>query len=186
MEPSGRNRWQPVANSAPSSASSHREICAEAGGFTGLAASSRCARPAAGTSDTCSPRARARPHRRQELGPPAGQGDPRGPRRDRSGPAPLRSLHRPTARRQCRQYVVRGHNRRRVRQLLRLTPEITSTDCKGFDLAGVWSLYGAPWLQPVANGGKCRGARNRENTRKALPWIATGCARSSMVRVHPL
>jgi hypothetical protein len=175
MEPSGRNRWQPVANSAPSSASSHREICAEAGGFTGLAASSRCARPAAGTSDTCSPRARARPHRRQELGPPAGQGDPRGPRRDRSGPAPLRSLHRPTARRQCRQYVVRGHNRRRVRQLLRLTPEITSTDCKGFDLAGVWSLYGArgcnQW-QTAANAAAPEIAKTREKRCHGLPPVA--------------
>jgi hypothetical protein len=29
----------------------------------------------------------------------------------------------------------------------------------------LWS----PWLQPVATGGKCRGARNRENKQKPLP-----------------
>jgi hypothetical protein len=58
--------------------------------------------------------------------------------------------------------------------------------------SGVWSLYGAPWLQPVANGGKCPGRRNRKNRRKGLPWIATGCVRRSMVSrasavgCHPL
>jgi hypothetical protein len=45
-----------------------------------------------------------------------------------------------------------------------------------------WSLYGAPWSQPVANGGKCSHARNRENKRKPSRWIATGCVRRSMVR----
>ena len=48
-----------LAHSAASSASSYRETCAEAGGFTGLAASSRCARPAAGASVTRSPRMNA-------------------------------------------------------------------------------------------------------------------------------
>jgi hypothetical protein len=36
----------------------------------------------------------------------------------------------------------------------------------------VWSLYGAQWLQPLANGGKCPGARNREiseNRCRGLP-----------------
>ena len=46
----------------------------------------------------------------------------------------------------------------------------------------VWSLYGAPWSQPVATAGKCRCGRNRKNKRKPLPWIATGCVRRSMVR----
>jgi hypothetical protein len=69
-------------------------------------------------------RTRARRHRRQELGPPTGQGDPRGPQRDRAGTAPLR----PTARRQRRQCIVRGHNRRRDRQLLRLTRDLRPDD----------------------------------------------------------
>src|SRR5688572_1008590 len=49
-----------------------------------------------------------------------------------------------------------------------------------------WSLYGAPWLQPVATGGKWRGREDRSNRRKPLPWVATGCLSRSMVRVHPL
>ena len=31
------------------------------------------------------------------------------------------------------------------------------------------SIYGAERSQPVATGGKCRGARNRENKQKPLP-----------------
>jgi hypothetical protein len=55
-----------------------------------------------------------------------------------------------------------------------------------------WSLYGAPWLQPVAIAGKSTGPRNRENKRNPLPPAATGCLRSSMVSrasavgCHPL
>jgi hypothetical protein len=37
-------------------------------------------------------------------------------------------------------------------------------------------------MQPVAISGKWNGPRNRENKRKPLPWIATGCVRRSMVR----
>jgi len=32
-------------------------------------------------------------------------------------------------------------------------------------------------MQPVAISGKWKGPRNRENKRKPLPWIATGCVR---------
>jgi len=49
------------------------------------------------------------------------------------------------------------------------------------DYAG-WSLYGAPWLQPVANSGKSTEHGNGGNTPKPLPWVATGCLRRSMVR----
>lgn len=44
-----------------------------------------------------------------------------------------------------------------------------------------WSLYGAPWLQPVATRGKSLTRRNGENKRKPLPCIASTCLRSSMV-----
>jgi hypothetical protein len=43
-----------------------------------------------------------------------------------------------------------------------------------------WSLYGALWLQPVAVSRKSGGLKNRRNTRKPLPWVASGCLR--MVR----
>jgi hypothetical protein len=45
-----------------------------------------------------------------------------------------------------------------------------------------WSLYGAPWLQPVAISGKSTGTRNRENKRHPLPPAATGCVGKYMVR----
>ena len=44
-----------------------------------------------------------------------------------------------------------------------------------------WSLYGAPWLQPVATSGKWRGREDRSNRRKPLLWVATDCL-SRMVR----
>jgi hypothetical protein len=34
-----------------------------------------------------------------------------------------------------------------------------------------WSLYGAPWLQPVAIGGKSAGHGGGENRRKPLPSV---------------
>ena len=59
-----------------------------------------------------------------------------------------------------------------------------STECPsvvaGQDNKG-WSLYGAPWLQPVAISGKSTSRRTRQNKPKPLPWAATGCLRSSMV-----
>jgi hypothetical protein len=45
-----------------------------------------------------------------------------------------------------------------------------------------WSLYGAPWLQPVAISGKSRDRKNGGNKPKPLPSVATGCLRGSMVR----
>ncbi len=51
-----------------------------------------------------------------------------------------------------------------------------------------WSLYGAPWLQPVAISGKSTGPRNRKNKLNPLPPAATGCLRhgkeGSTVRVR--
>ena len=38
-----------------------------------------------------------------------------------------------------------------------------------------WSLYGAPWLQPVAISGKSTGPPNRKSKRNPLPSAATGC-----------
>jgi len=55
-----------------------------------------------------------------------------------------------------------------------------------------WSLYGAPWLQPVATSGKWRGREDRSNRRKPLLWVATDClsrsmvSRASAVGCHPL
>src|SRR2546429_5794338 len=43
-------------------------------------------------------------------------------------------------------------------------------------------LYGAPWLQRVAINGKSDARGSGENKPKPLPWVATGCVRSSMVR----
>ncbi len=57
---------------------------------------------------------------------------------------------------------------------------------------GGWSLYGAPWSQPVATGRKSDPLENGKNKRKALQPAATGCLRSSMVSrasavgCHPL
>jgi hypothetical protein len=45
-----------------------------------------------------------------------------------------------------------------------------------------WSLYGAPWLQPVAGGGKCGPLENRRTEPKPLPWVATGCREKPVVR----
>jgi hypothetical protein len=36
-----------------------------------------------------------------------------------------------------------------------------------------WSLYGAPWLQPVAIRGKCGSPENARSKPKPLPWVAT-------------
>ena len=44
------------------------------------------------------------------------------------------------------------------------------------------SLYGAPWLQPVAIVGKSTTRGSRRNKPKPLPSFATGCAREYMVR----
>jgi hypothetical protein len=49
-----------------------------------------------------------------------------------------------------------------------------------------WSLYGAPWLQPVASGRKWHRRETGENKPKPLPCVATGCREDAMVRVHPL
>jgi hypothetical protein len=46
----------------------------------------------------------------------------------------------------------------------------------------VWSLYGAPWLQPVATRRKSQRLRSRRNTRKPLPYVATVCRSQRMVR----
>src|SRR5919204_6764588 len=54
--------------------------------------------------------------------------------------------------------------------------DVSSRDNKG------WSLYGAPWLQPMAIGGKSGCAESRRNKRKPLPWVATGCRLERMVR----
>ena len=47
--------------------------------------------------------------------------------------------------------------------------EFASTDDKR------WSLYGAPWLQPVASNGKFPGRSNRKSKRNPLPPAAIGC-----------
>jgi hypothetical protein len=44
-----------------------------------------------------------------------------------------------------------------------------------------WSLYGAPWLQPVAISGKSDKAEEGSNDRKPLPCVATGCRAERMV-----
>jgi hypothetical protein len=44
-----------------------------------------------------------------------------------------------------------------------------------------WSLYGAPWLQPVATGRKSKSRKTGSTRRKPLPRVATGCLSRSMV-----
>ncbi len=48
-----------------------------------------------------------------------------------------------------------------------------------------WSLYGAPWLQPVAISRKSTERRSGRNKPKPLPWVATSCRNERMVRVVP-
>ena len=55
-------------------------------------------------------------------------------------------------------------------------PYVANTDNRG------WSLYGAPWLQPMAAGGKWRRPLHAQNMPKPLPWVATGCRKQRMVR----
>src|SRR5438034_4764326 len=55
-------------------------------------------------------------------------------------------------------------------------PDAAKPDNRG------WSLYGAPWLQPVAISGKSTGSQTRRNKPNRLPPAATSCARRSMVR----
>src|SRR6266545_345513 len=43
-------------------------------------------------------------------------------------------------------------------------------------------LYGAPWLQPAASGGKSRSRENGGITPNRLPSVATGCRGHNMVR----
>ena len=45
-----------------------------------------------------------------------------------------------------------------------------------------WSLYGAPWSQPVAIHGKSTGRKSGENKPNPLRLVATGCLRRFMVR----
>ena len=48
-------------------------------------------------------------------------------------------------------------------------------DSAATEFFGTHSLYGAPWLQPVAINGKSTEARNGKNKAKPLPWVATSC-----------
>ena len=61
-------------------------------------------------------------------------------------------------------------------------PARSGTSEVTFMASRVWSLYGAPWLQPVAIGRKSDGRKNGSNRRKPLPWVAAGCRRNGMVR----
>ena len=45
-----------------------------------------------------------------------------------------------------------------------------------------WSLYGAPWLQPLATGRKCEASETARTSRKPLPSVATSCRSQRMVR----
>jgi hypothetical protein len=62
--------------------------------------------------------------------------------------------------------------------LLLLRPaSVASSDNDG------WSLYGAPWLQPVATGRKSSRRGSCRNKPKPLLWVATSCRKQRMVRV---
>jgi hypothetical protein len=45
-----------------------------------------------------------------------------------------------------------------------------------------WSLYGAPWLQPVATGRKSPRRENGRIRLKPLPWVAAACRIERTVR----
>jgi len=49
----------------------------------------------------------------------------------------------------------------------------------------VWSLYGAPWLQPVAIAGKSAAPRNRKNKRNPLRLAATGYGKEGVSGSSP-
>jgi hypothetical protein len=59
--------------------------------------------------------------------------------------------------------------------------EATTRDVASADNGG-WSLYGAPWLQPVATSRKSLRGEKGQIKPKPLPWVATGCRRERMVR----
>jgi hypothetical protein len=67
-----------------------------------------------------------------------------------------------------------------------MAPALGSEDGRQHSVASEdndrWSLYGAPWLQPVAISGKCSSPENARSKPKPLPWVATSCLRRSMVR----
>src|SRR5919204_4170000 len=64
------------------------------------------------------------------------------------------------------------------RSILKISDEYVAwTDDKG------WSLYGAPWVQPVAIGPKSCRLKSGPNKPKPLPSVATGCGSQRMVRV---
>jgi hypothetical protein len=58
-----------------------------------------------------------------------------------------------------------------------LRPVVAVRDNEG------WSLYGAPWLQPVATGRKSNRRRSRRNKPKPLPRVAAVCRDERMVSV---
>jgi hypothetical protein len=58
----------------------------------------------------------------------------------------------------------------------RAPPQVANADNRR------WSLYGAPWLQPVAISGRSDRHGNGENKPKPLPLVATGCREKHMVR----
>jgi hypothetical protein len=66
------------------------------------------------------------------------------------------------------------------KQLWMLRARPCSADSSGDNKR--WSLYGAPWLQPVATGRKSRGRGIRENKPKLLRRVATDCRFQRMVR----
>jgi hypothetical protein len=45
-----------------------------------------------------------------------------------------------------------------------------------------WSLYGGPWLQPMATGGKSPPRETGTSKPKPLPSVATACRKERMVR----
>jgi hypothetical protein len=68
--------------------------------------------------------------------------------------------------------------------LARASDSFLSLSSQGVATAGNlgWSLYRAPWLQPVAISRKSDWRGTRENKPKPLPWVAANCRAQRMVR----
>ena len=69
----------------------------------------------------------------------------------------------------------------RLRALRRPHESFDGRDRRFGSVRGVWSLYGAPWLQPAAISGKSPELANPKSKPNPLPRAATCCVRRSMV-----
>jgi hypothetical protein len=127
-------------------------------------------RPASGVDHACGVRA-ARRRRRAQVAPTIACARRRVVGGSHGGTSIPRSWNRFTG---CTVAWNSSPNRLAAGQWLR--EQVVRDDNLG------WSPYGAPWLQSVATARKSARPKSGSKTQKPLPWVATSCRRSSMVR----